>query len=149
MVTRANRIGQLLRGFRASVGISQDGLARKAGLDPSYISRLERGGRTQPSMETLLKIAEVLGLRSAQRDALLSSAGYGAVRFPLSGLVGFAAPVLKGRSTLPRNELLDRLAALLEDDSLSAENKKDMLRAIESLVRLAESQRSAFPRGRR
>jgi transcriptional regulator with XRE-family HTH domain len=52
-------------------------LARKAGLSPSSVSRLESGDRT-PELETVNRLARGLGLdpRSPERSELLASAGY-------------------------------------------------------------------------
>ena len=51
--------GQVLRDFRHKKGVSQETLADEAGLDRTFISRLERG-LTQPSLTTLLALAEAL-----------------------------------------------------------------------------------------
>ena len=51
--------GCVLREFRKQRAISQENLAFEAGLDRSYISKLETGVY-QPSMTTLFAIAEVL-----------------------------------------------------------------------------------------
>ena len=51
--------GKVLRDLRKQRAISQEDLAFDAGLDRSYISKLETGVY-QPSMTTLFAIAEVL-----------------------------------------------------------------------------------------
>lgn len=48
-----------LRLLRESKGLSQEELAARAGLDRSYISLVERGRRS-PTVNTLVKIADVL-----------------------------------------------------------------------------------------
>ncbi|HMG62050.1 MAG TPA: helix-turn-helix transcriptional regulator [Streptosporangiaceae bacterium] len=50
-----------LRLRRISAGLNQDELASLTGLDPSYISHLERGARKKPSARTLKVIADALG----------------------------------------------------------------------------------------
>lgn len=56
--------GEVLRECRAKAGYSQEALALKAELDRTYISLLERGLR-QPTLETLFKLAGVLGIAPA------------------------------------------------------------------------------------
>jgi len=48
-----------IRTVRAAKGISQKELASKTELDPSYISRIEKGGRV-PTLEVIEKIAKQL-----------------------------------------------------------------------------------------
>ncbi len=55
--------GKELRKARTAVGISQEKLALKVGLDRTYISMLERGLR-QPSLTTIFLLSPALGLRS-------------------------------------------------------------------------------------
>jgi len=54
-----SNLGEAIRRERSSLGISQDELARRAGLHRTYISDLERGARN-PSVGTILKIADAL-----------------------------------------------------------------------------------------
>lgn len=49
-------IGELIRKFRKSKGLSQDSVERRTGLRRHYISRLENG-HTIPSISTLEKFA--------------------------------------------------------------------------------------------
>lgn len=51
--------GRALREIRAIRGMSQERLARLAGLDPTYVSGIERGVRN-PSLTNLLKLAKTL-----------------------------------------------------------------------------------------
>ena len=55
--------GKELRKARTAVGISQEKLALKVGLDRTYISMLERGLR-QPSLTTIFLLSPALGLNS-------------------------------------------------------------------------------------
>ena len=57
--------GQVLRGLRKEKGVSQERLSLEAGLDRSYISKLETGVY-QPSMSTLFSIAEVLDVEPSE-----------------------------------------------------------------------------------
>lgn len=60
-----NRLGQIVRAHRESLGISQETLAARSELDRTYISGLERGLRN-PTIETVEKIARELGLAVSQ-----------------------------------------------------------------------------------
>ena len=53
-------VGRILRVKRESLGISQEALAERAGVDRSYVSILERGLKS-PTLETLEKICVALG----------------------------------------------------------------------------------------
>jgi len=59
--------------LRKDVGISQRELARKAGISHTEIYRLEKGERDRPGLETLRRLAPILGVRVEQ---LLEAAGY-------------------------------------------------------------------------
>jgi transcriptional regulator with XRE-family HTH domain len=52
-----------LREVRLAQGKTLRGTARRAGVDPSHLSRIERGA-TSPSLETLVAICKELGLRN-------------------------------------------------------------------------------------
>ncbi|MGH7701982.1 MAG: helix-turn-helix domain-containing protein [Gemmatimonadales bacterium] len=58
--------GELLREARLSAGLSQRGLARRAGTAQSVVARIE-GGRTSPSWETLSRLLTALGLEMRVR----------------------------------------------------------------------------------
>ncbi|MBX5491747.1 MAG: helix-turn-helix domain-containing protein [Chloroflexi bacterium] len=74
--------GSLLRRLREAAGLSCNELARLVAVDPSYISRLERGEREPPRRLVVERLADALGLSPIERDRLLVSAGYspGAIR---------------------------------------------------------------------
>lgn len=69
--------GDLLRRYRQTARLSQSDLAERAGLSVQTIGTLERGTRTHPRRETLLLLAEALGLSEGERETLLVSAGRG------------------------------------------------------------------------
>jgi transcriptional regulator with XRE-family HTH domain len=64
--------GEFLRQKRRAAGISQRRLAELAGLDFSYISKLENNRLSPPAAETALKLADLLGCLP---EELLSAAG--------------------------------------------------------------------------
>jgi predicted ATPase/transcriptional regulator with XRE-family HTH domain len=63
-----------LRHYRVSAGLSQEGLAERAGLSVRGISDLERGARTFPRLETVRMLADALELKERDRAALLAAA---------------------------------------------------------------------------
>ena len=67
--------GPLLKQFRETRRVSQSKLAKRAGFDHSYVSRLESGART-PTREAIEQLANALELDGVLHDELLASAGY-------------------------------------------------------------------------
>ena len=53
-------VGVVLRSRREALGVSQEELAERAGIDRTYVSILERGLKS-PTLETLEKISSALG----------------------------------------------------------------------------------------
>lgn len=56
--------GEVLQRYRAGAGITQEELALRAGVDRTFVSRLERGVR-QPTITTLINLAEALNVSAA------------------------------------------------------------------------------------
>jgi HTH-type transcriptional regulator, competence development regulator len=56
--------GELLREKRRAAGLSQRQLADKAGVDFSYISKLENARLPAPADDTVVRICEILGCSS-------------------------------------------------------------------------------------
>lgn len=61
---KGNRFGDAVRKARTTVGITQEELADKSGLDRSYIGGVERGERN-PTLTVIEKIAGGLGISLA------------------------------------------------------------------------------------
>ena len=57
----ASQVGAALRALRDEVGISQEELAGRSGLDRTYISGIERG-RRNPSVRSLQRVSDALGI---------------------------------------------------------------------------------------
>jgi len=55
------KLGQNLKQIRLGKGLSQGKLAKKLGVDPSYISQIERGVNNL-SLKKIEKLAKVLGV---------------------------------------------------------------------------------------
>src|SRR5688500_435347 len=66
--------GDLLRQRRVESGLTQAALAERAGLSVRGISDLERGARVRPHRDTLLRLADALGMNGAARSAFLGMA---------------------------------------------------------------------------
>ena len=100
----------LLRRYRDRAGLSCNELARAVGVDPSYISRLERGEREPPRRRVIERLAEVLKLPLEDQDRLLVSAGYAPATVAVLGrwdatLQEVADVLVDGR--IPSRELED------------------------------------------
>jgi predicted ATPase/transcriptional regulator with XRE-family HTH domain len=66
--------GDLLRRHRRAAGLTQEELAERAGLSRRGIADLERGARRSPRKDTVLLLADALGLPDEQRTALVAAA---------------------------------------------------------------------------
>ncbi|HEY0019374.1 MAG TPA: helix-turn-helix transcriptional regulator [Longimicrobium sp.] len=55
-------LGRVIADARRSAGLSQEALAYRCNLHPTYISQLERGLKS-PTIRTLRMIAEALGTK--------------------------------------------------------------------------------------
>jgi len=53
------RFGKKLREIRNSKNLSQEALSKKAGLDRTYVGKIERGEKS-PSLHTIEKLANIL-----------------------------------------------------------------------------------------
>jgi transcriptional regulator with XRE-family HTH domain len=75
--------GDLLRYHRMNAGLTQEVLAERAGLSLRGLSDLERGVRRAPYRDTVLRLAEALGLADAEIVVLLTKRRRGgATRIP-------------------------------------------------------------------
>lgn len=64
--------GEQLRELRLQQGLNQRKLAKKVGIDFTYLSKIETGKMPPPSQETIRKLAEALDV---DEDELLVLAG--------------------------------------------------------------------------
>ena len=72
MLNNNNNLGEILRQRRVTVPLTLQELGATAGVSPSYLGRIENGGRF-PSARVLRKIAQPLGFTE---DELFALAGY-------------------------------------------------------------------------
>lgn len=84
MLTTQRPVGELLRGWRQQRRISQLDLALDAEVSARHISFIETG-RSLPSRQMLLHLAEQLEIPLREQNALLVAAGYAPV-FPVTPL---------------------------------------------------------------
>ncbi len=91
--------GQQLKHFRRMRGMSQLDLAFAAGVSPRHISFIETG-RSKPSEDMVLKVAESLGIPLREQNTLLRSAGYAAL---------FPARRLDEPALAPMRRIIERL----------------------------------------
>jgi len=73
-----SRFGRLLRQWRQLRGASQLSLATEAGVSTRHLSYMETG-RSVPSREMVLRLAEALEIPLRERNTLLAAAGYASV----------------------------------------------------------------------
>lgn len=57
-----SKIGSNIKALRLKLGISQDSLSKKADLAFHTISKIEAGSTPNPTIETVKKIADALGV---------------------------------------------------------------------------------------
>ena len=133
-------VGQLLRDWRTARGMSQLDLALHAGFSTRHVSFIETG-RTQPSRQALLVLAETLEVPLRERNRLLEAGGYAHVyrhtplaademshirsvlQFILDRHKPYAAVVLdRYANCVMGNGISDRLVAAVVDSSLLTEH---------------------------
>ncbi|MBU2539761.1 helix-turn-helix domain-containing protein [Patescibacteria group bacterium] len=59
-MAQENKIGKNIKKLRQALGLSQDRLSKLADVSYNSIIKLETGGITNPTIETLQKIAKAL-----------------------------------------------------------------------------------------
>jgi predicted ATPase/DNA-binding XRE family transcriptional regulator len=93
--------GERLRLFREAAGLSQDGLAERAGLSPKAIGALERGERQRPYPNTIRALADALGLNERDRAALAATIPRRAAPENVAPLPPPAPPPRRSAAALP------------------------------------------------
>lgn len=116
--------GAAVRLLREQAGLSLNELARRAGVDPAYVHRIEARGRAQrpplPRRAVVQSIAAALGSNTRQTDQLLALAGH--APGALLELGGW-------------DQTLATVAELLVDPALSAMAKADFREAVQLTTR--------------
>lgn len=122
-------LGRELRRWRGLRALSQLALATRSGVSTRHISFIETG-RSRPTAEMILRLAEVLEVPLADRNRLLLAGGF-APKYAHGAIgAGELAPILSGlRDLLDGHEPYPAL--LLDDDW----NVIDQNRAVDALLR--------------
>jgi UTP--glucose-1-phosphate uridylyltransferase len=151
MTETPQAFGQLLQQTRQAQRLSRLDLARLVDLDPSHIYRMEKGER-KPGRDTVLALAEALGVPPDSTSRWLVLAGYEAL--PVLAIVRRSAR--RGRNwkrSQPRSATSDfgdgaRWAALLEGAGLQGDRLERLLRGFdEANFGLRTSTADALTRG--
>src|SRR6478752_3303245 len=95
------RLGELLKMWRSRRRVSQLDLASSAGVSPRHLSFVETG-RSKPSRELVLHLAEHLDVPLRDRNALLLAAGYAP---------GYHQSSLDAPEMAPVRDALDKILA--------------------------------------
>lgn len=66
-------LGEILREARERAGLTQSDLARRVGIAPNHLVRLESGEKVDPRWSTVVRLAAALGL---SLDAIAVACGY-------------------------------------------------------------------------
>ena len=72
--TASTTFGALLRQHRLAAGLTQEGLAERAGVSARGVQDLERGLRVTPRAETVRLLADALELDPESRSRLIAAA---------------------------------------------------------------------------
>lgn len=71
----SGELGRMLKAWRSMRGLSQLGLSLETGVSQKHLSFIE-SGRTAPSRQTLMAVADGLDMPFRERNQLLLAAGY-------------------------------------------------------------------------
>ena len=114
VLVEAHPFGALLRSLRVRMGLSQNHLARMAGVDPAYVNRLERAPASStslPSRKVVLALADSLEAGPVDLERLLVAAG----------LCPESIVRLGGW-----DQSLGDIAAVLADDRLTSDDRAEL-----------------------
>jgi transcriptional regulator with XRE-family HTH domain len=96
-LTGPGPLGEALKRLRSQRGLSLRGLAKKAGVDPTWLLRVERGDYEAPDARLLRDVASALGIETSE---LFLVAGYE----EHASLPQFA-PYLRSKYALPEDAI--------------------------------------------
>jgi transcriptional regulator with XRE-family HTH domain len=116
VVERAETFGALLRRYREERGLSQNALAKKAGVNVGTVNRLESGERSPGGSEMVLALAGALELAPRERDLLLLAGGQfpgGVTPAVLADPALLVAADILGDETIPAEQRADFRAQII------------------------------------
>ena len=116
----ARTFPELLVKLREERNLSKAELAKRAGLDPSSITRFEQGQRA-PERLSIIQIADAMVLPAMDRDRLLASAGF--------------------RSEIWDDAHLVDLVILLNDDSIDPQARSEVRSVLKMATAFLRMQR--------
>lgn len=116
----ARTFPELLLKLREERGLSKAELAKRAGLDPSSITRFEQGQRA-PERLSIVQIADAMVLPAMDRDRLLASAGF--------------------RSEIWDDQSLVDLVILLNDDAIDLQARAEVRSVLKMATAFLRMQR--------
>jgi len=117
---KQKQLGDYVNRMRTAAGFGLRELARSAGVDPTWIMRLERGEYTTPDPRNLSKLAQALDIEVTE---LYLEAGYQ----PADGLPGLQ-PYLRAKFDYLPDNAIDQLTAhfeLIEEKYRESEGGRD------------------------
>lgn len=109
----------ILRRYRLRARLSQNALAHRLGLDPSYLNRLESGARGAPGYDVALALARALARSPEELDRLLFAAGHLPLRLQRLG---------------PADHTIAAVLAVLTDDRLTLAARADFRAVVETVA---------------
>jgi transcriptional regulator with XRE-family HTH domain len=101
MIAVESGFGAMLRAWRSARGQSQLALSLTAGVSARHLSYMETG-RSAPSRDMVLTLAQALDVPLRERNSLLEAAGYAAVYRETPLQADVLAPVREALATLLR-----------------------------------------------
>jgi transcriptional regulator with XRE-family HTH domain len=143
-------IGEDIRRLRGDAGITRRGLAAAAGVDPSYLGRIELG-TARPSLETCARLALALGADLSSRlypntGPLIRDHHQGAIA---QSLIAVAHPSWKRLAELavrrPSRGWIDLGLHHESQRILVATEIQSELRRLEQLIRWSEEKAASVP----
>jgi transcriptional regulator with XRE-family HTH domain len=111
--TASTTFGALLRQHRLKAGLTQEGLAERAGVSARGVQDLERGLRVTPRAETVRLLADALELDPESRSRLIAAAHPELAISPQPGAIPLPLGTERGRGGRERSQMRD--GALGED----------------------------------
>jgi predicted ATPase/class 3 adenylate cyclase len=128
--------GALLRRLRTAAGLTQEELAERAELSRRGINDLERGARPLPRRDTVVLLADALGLAGDDRSAFLAAS-----RRPLARSESAVVPTPEAPSSL---EVPDAPGVLAPSSPLPEGTITFLFTDIEGSTRLLQRLRDAY-----
>ena len=118
--------GARLKALREAIGLTQEELAEKAGLEPYAIKRME-SGYLEPGMGQMARIAGALGIKTTVLAGFTPPAAVAQERVEVT-------PVKVRSLHQKAMDVLEKQLALLEKDNLLQSETEAACRTIDSVV---------------